>query len=225
VGISKLLEEDRARFISLRELFFILTNHGNGCSRKEAAEFLEQKFSRISLGELPLFHKLSSDNVISPIILSTNKNWRKASLYIAEHMIGKEDKDENNYRNCDDLGFNRREIRYFLSSFGIEISKKNLLPPTPSKSEMPMPMPMPMPAIPDPLSHWPWGEHHTEALGHLEATAKRFWTRYDPSDLTTAPTNKTVSDWLQSERGVKEDKAKAIASILRPDGLPTGPRK
>lgn len=71
---------------------------------------------------------------------------------------------------------------------------------------------------------WPWGEHHTEHLGHLEAAARRYWTLYDKSDLTTAPTNEMVAEWLQSERNVSKDKAKAIASILRADGLPTGRR-
>lgn len=73
-------------------------------------------------------------------------------------------------------------------------------------------------------SYWPWGSHHTENLAHLEAAAKRFWTLYDPDDSTTAPTNEVVAEWLQAERGVSKDKAKAIASILRADGLPTGRR-
>ena len=72
---------------------------------------------------------------------------------------------------------------------------------------------------------WPWGNHHTEALGHLEAAAKKLWTLYDPSDFSTAPTNDMVAEWLQSERGVSRERARAIASMLRPDGLPTGPRR
>lgn len=72
---------------------------------------------------------------------------------------------------------------------------------------------------------WPWGEHHTELLGHLEAAAKRFWSAYDPSDTSTANTNATVSGWLQTERKVSRTMADAVASILRADGLPTGPRK
>lgn len=76
-----------------------------------------------------------------------------------------------------------------------------------------------------PSGRWPWGDHHTEALGHLEAAAKRFWVNYDPTDNTTAPTNQDVSEWLRSERGLSRTMADAMASILRPDGLPTGPRK
>lgn len=73
-------------------------------------------------------------------------------------------------------------------------------------------------------NHWPWGDHHTELLGHLEAAATQFWVRYDPSDPSTAPTNEMVSSWLRSERNISREKAQAIASILRADGLRTGPR-
>lgn len=72
---------------------------------------------------------------------------------------------------------------------------------------------------------WPWGDHHTEALGHLEAAALRFWVNYDPSDATTANTNATIVNWLQDERKVSGKLAEAIASMLRADGLRTGPRK
>lgn len=72
---------------------------------------------------------------------------------------------------------------------------------------------------------WPWGNHHTEALGHLDAAAKRFWVNYDPSDPTTASINADVSEWLQVERKVSKTMADSIASMLRADGLPTGPRR
>lgn len=75
-----------------------------------------------------------------------------------------------------------------------------------------------------PSTHWPWGAHHTEMLGHLEAAARKWWVNYDPQSPDTAPTNEIVSGWLIEERGVSKDKAKAIASILRVDGLRTGPR-
>jgi hypothetical protein len=76
-----------------------------------------------------------------------------------------------------------------------------------------------------PATHWPWGNHHTDSLGHLEAAALRYWVNYDPTDATTAPTNKAVSEWLIAERKVSQKMAESIASILRPDGLATGPRK
>jgi len=77
----------------------------------------------------------------------------------------------------------------------------------------------------DPSARWPWGNHHTELLGHLEAAALRYWVNYDPTDATTAPTNKDVSEWLMNERKLPQKPAESIASMLRPDRLPTGPRK
>lgn len=74
--------------------------------------------------------------------------------------------------------------------------------------------------------HWPWGDHHTELLGHLEAAAKRYYSvNYKPTDATTAPLNTDVSEWLIAERKVSRKMAESIASMLRPDGLATGPRK
>lgn len=72
---------------------------------------------------------------------------------------------------------------------------------------------------------WPWGDHHTEQLGHLSAAARRFWKLYDPSDISTAPTNKEVAKWLVNERKVSQTLADSMASILRVDGLRTGPRE
>lgn len=71
---------------------------------------------------------------------------------------------------------------------------------------------------------WPWGNHNTKDLDHLAAAANRFWTLYDPSDFTTAPTNKVVAEWLVTNRGVARERAGYMASILRADGLPDGPR-
>ncbi|MBK1889325.1 hypothetical protein Undi14_04715 [Undibacterium sp. 14-3-2] len=76
-----------------------------------------------------------------------------------------------------------------------------------------------------PLSReWPWGEHETKLLRHLAAAANRFWKNYDAADPTTAPTNKEVVDWLV-ENGVANRTASVMATILRADGLSTGPRK
>lgn len=72
---------------------------------------------------------------------------------------------------------------------------------------------------------WPWGNHHTELLGHLEAAAMHFWTLYEPDEPDTAPTNEMVANWLREHRHVSREKAQAIASILRADGLKTGPRR
>lgn len=73
--------------------------------------------------------------------------------------------------------------------------------------------------------HWPWGNHHTKHLGYLEAAARRFWTNYDPSDPTTACTNEEIADWLTANHAISKNMAEAIASMLRADGLKTGPRK
>ncbi|SFC32486.1 hypothetical protein SAMN05216344_11414 [Polaromonas sp. OV174] len=74
-----------------------------------------------------------------------------------------------------------------------------------------------------PQGNWPWGEHHTKTLGYLESAAKKWWVNYDPSDVSTAPLNATVIKWLQTEFGISKTKANSIASMLRADGLPTGP--
>ena len=80
-------------------------------------------------------------------------------------------------------------------------------------------------SMPLSVGRWPWGDHHTELLGHLEAAALRYWVKYNPDDATTAPTNKDVAEWLVNERKLSQKTAESIASMLRPDGLPTGPRK
>lgn len=74
------------------------------------------------------------------------------------------------------------------------------------------------------LGKWPWGSYETELLSHLAAAAEKHWVRFDPADFTTAPKNNDVIKWLK-DRDVTENIAKAIATILRHDGLPTGPRK
>lgn len=71
---------------------------------------------------------------------------------------------------------------------------------------------------------WPWGDHETELLKKLADAASKFWVLYDPDDHTTAPTNQQVIDWLM-EQGVAKRTAAVMATILRADGLPTGPRK
>jgi hypothetical protein len=79
------------------------------------------------------------------------------------------------------------------------------------------------PVAPEELHKWPWGDHETELLRKLADAAQRFWTLYDPTDETTAPTNKQVTQWLV-EQGVATRVAEIMAQILRPDGLRTGPR-
>lgn len=71
---------------------------------------------------------------------------------------------------------------------------------------------------------WPWGDYETELLRKLATAADRFWKLYDPTDNTTAPTNQQVIEWLK-QQGVADRTAEVMATILRADGLPTGPRK
>jgi len=70
---------------------------------------------------------------------------------------------------------------------------------------------------------WPWGSHHTELLGVLEAAANQFWVGYDPKHPKTAPKNETVIAWLL-ERGISASMANAIATMLRHNDLKSGPR-
>jgi hypothetical protein len=79
-----------------------------------------------------------------------------------------------------------------------------------------------IPCLP-PAGGWPWGSYETRLLRHLAAAADRFWKNY-PSDPTTAPTNQEVIGWLV-EHGVAQRTAEVMATILRADGLLTGPRK
>ena len=79
-------------------------------------------------------------------------------------------------------------------------------------------------AKPNPAGKWPWGGYETELLGKLAAVAERFWKNYDPTDHTTAPTNGDVAAWLEKQK-VSKRTAEQMATILRADGLPTGPRK
>ena len=74
------------------------------------------------------------------------------------------------------------------------------------------------------IQRWPWGEYETELLKKLAASADRFWKNYDPEQQDTAPTNDEVIAWLVAQN-VSGRIASAMATILRADGLPTGPRK
>ena len=78
----------------------------------------------------------------------------------------------------------------------------------------------------DAFAHsWPWGSHETKLLRALAAAARKWWgPNFDPGDISTAPRNEDVASWLQEKHGVGKTMAEKMATILRPDGLPTGPR-
>jgi hypothetical protein len=67
---------------------------------------------------------------------------------------------------------------------------------------------------------WPWGRYETRLLRKLASAADQFWTRYDPNFPDTSTDNKVVSAWLVEE-GVSPHIAKAMATILRDERLPT----
>ena len=76
------------------------------------------------------------------------------------------------------------------------------------------------------MTRWPWGDHHTKLLGNLNLCARKFWCDYDPANPKgTAPKSAEVILWLINECKVSESIAKAMATLLRPDDLKTGPRK
>ncbi len=82
----------------------------------------------------------------------------------------------------------------------------------------------PTPTMGSESGRWPWGTYTTKRLEDLAAAAERWWVNFDPTDNFTAPTNDEVIAWLVANRKVPRRTAEIMASILRADGLPTGPR-
>ncbi|QLP99025.1 MAG: hypothetical protein HZY78_00645 [Burkholderiaceae bacterium] len=64
----------------------------------------------------------------------------------------------------------------------------------------------------------------TNLLRKMAEANEKFWRLYDPADPSTAPTNEQVVAHLKRQ-GVSQRIAEAIATILRAEDLPTGPRK
>jgi hypothetical protein len=75
-----------------------------------------------------------------------------------------------------------------------------------------------------PPNLWPWGGYETELLRILAATVNEFWANPDDAE----PTNDFIVNWIltsyEGNRRVSKNIADAIATIIRPDGLKTGPR-
>lgn len=71
---------------------------------------------------------------------------------------------------------------------------------------------------------WPWGNYETRLLETLALAVEKFWVRYDPDDISTAPTNETVEDWLIKDQGLAKRTAEVMATILRADNIRPGPR-
>ena len=129
-----------------------------------------------------------------------------------DRWIGHGTSQDGEFSAFEKQTFSRTEISRWLSAIGL-------------KSVYPFDLSQPQ-AIETPSGRWPWGNHHTELLGHLDAAAREFWGKYDPANVkATAPKNETVINWLVTERNVSETVATSMATMLRPDGLKTGPRK
>lgn len=83
-------------------------------------------------------------------------------------------------------------------------------------------------ALPSPK--WPWGRHETALLLQLAEAAKRWRTEdeggnYVPSDPTSAPTNEQIEHLLERNGVTSKKTREVIATILRADDLPSGPRR
>jgi len=87
-----------------------------------------------------------------------------------------------------------------------------------------LPEEFPRDPLPVRSDKWPWGDHQTKLLGDLAKAGLRWWQNYDPDENDTAPTNKQVAKWLEEKCHVSRRISESMASILRADGLPTGPR-
>ena len=162
-------------------------------------------YDSIEIKAKPMFDKVRLALLFAITSVQKGMEADKRLLYPVEMPDG-----EAQEQHCTKTSvFNRKDIAIWLRNNGIKSVYQFDL------------------AAPVITGRWPWGDHHTELLGHLEAAANKFWVNYDPTDATTAPTNKMVIDWLRGdEREVKvsQKMAEAIASMLRPDDLPTGPR-
>ncbi len=70
---------------------------------------------------------------------------------------------------------------------------------------------------------WPWGNYDTKLLKSMAAAVVKFWKPWDSDNPEDAPRNQDVIDWLKKQ-GVSDRVARIMASIIRADHLPTGPR-
>jgi pyruvate-formate lyase-activating enzyme len=67
---------------------------------------------------------------------------------------------------------------------------------------------------------WPWGQYETKLLAILAQAIDFFWKDFKPG-ISKPHKKLDIVEWLL-ERGVpSENIAQAMATIIRPDGLPT----
>jgi hypothetical protein len=205
MGIREDLDRDKSDFVSLRATIGGLSE-GNGVTISEAALWFRRRIARAT--EAPawrMFHPewgaIRDDNTdkLGPDLLA---RVARSGRFIPSGAVDCAGPD-------DLIGFDAEELRRFLDGVR-ETSNLTLDTAEVQAAEIE-------------ARAWPWGTHETELLRHLAAAGGRFWVNFDPSDPTTAPTNEDVSTWLTA-RGVSKRMADAMASILRADGLATGPR-
>lgn len=110
-----------------------------------------------------------------------------------------------------DWTLTKAEVQRFAAGIGLEFVERREAPGDA------------LPQAPG-LILWPWGNHDTKLLRDMAAAADAYWKNYDPAETDTAPTNEQVETFLVA-RGVSKSMAEKMATILRADGLPTGPRK
>lgn len=222
--VTKGLRAIHAEFISLFELLDYIVEHGE-CTLQEAAEFLHATFISESLEPVPKWQEFRVPRHVEVTdamqrqhlwclladVYQSGEYYERVQAYTFDEIGAKDDYVYQRF------GFNRAAIFEHLKQHGLNLEAGVAIQPPPE--------PITADTQASEPKRWPWGSHNTDSLSHLEAAARRWWVNYDPDDTTTMPTNKAVSEWLQKERGATENIANSIASILRLDGLPTGPRK
>ena len=200
---DKLLEQEK-EFISLREMLERLAQYGEGFTLAEAARYLQGmlgksdslRFVHIGRQGDPL--RVLHAN-IEPLLahVVAQGSFEKGDPAYTDHCV------------------QRSALYLLLVQDGIVLEPDFVLPePLPKEQSETVAHP----------SSWPWGTYTTKRLESLKAAAQQFWASYDPTDMGRAPTNEVVTKWLMKERGESRSIAENMATILRPDGLKTGPR-
>lgn len=67
---------------------------------------------------------------------------------------------------------------------------------------------------------WPWGKYETKLLAILAQAIDHFWKDYKPG-ISKPLKQPDIVEWLLARGVPSENIAKAMATIIRPDGLPT----
>ena len=149
-------------------------------------------------------------------ILRANDDIRRGTLSKALEFVPRSDEDEASRMYG--------SARHYVPAIAVEwaVSRFDTLPPTLLEAVRARALNMQEPTT-SAATRWPWGNHETKLLQDFAAAGIKFWALYDPTDPSTAPKNAAVVKWLE-EQGVAERNAQVMATILRADGLPTGPR-